>query len=272
MPKLPALRLLKGHTIHQRTAPFKHRFKYSLTMIDIDIDRLDEASKQSVFFSIDRSNLFSFNRKDHGNRKDEALRPWAEQQFSEAGVVTTGCQIRLVTFARHVFYKFSPISLWLCFNSENQLSGILYEVNNTFGETHTYAATTPRSSRNRHIGDKVFHVSPFFDISGKYQFTLRVDDTQLSLIIATMHDGVQTHLATIKAKAKQATSSAFLWQAITRPFSSLAVSFAIHWQALKLWIKGAKYHSKPIQSETRITTVETEEVANQPTSIRETAA
>ena len=272
MSASPALRLLEGYTIHQRSAPFKHRFKYRLALIDIDIDRLDEAARQSAFFSVDQSNLFSFNRKDHGNRKPEALRQWAEQQFEQAGIDTKATTIRLVTFARHAFYKFSPISLWLCFKKENDLAGILYEVNNTFGETHTYAARTPEPDRNRHIGDKIFHVSPFFDISGKYQFTLRVDEAQLSLIVATMHGDVQTHIATIKTKAKPATSSAFLKLAITRPFSSLGVSIGIHWQALKLWFKGAKYHSKPKQSETRITIVETEEVAPKSTSIRETTA
>lgn len=272
MPAPPALRLLEGHTIHQRSTPFKHRFKYNLALIDIDIDRLDEAAAQSALFSVDKSNLFSFNRKDHGNRKPEALRHWAEQQFHLAGIQTANTTIRLITFARHAFYKFSPISLWLCFNSENQLSGILYEVNNTFGQTHTYAAATPRPDRNRHIGDKVFHVSPFFDISGKYQFTLRVDETQLSLIVATMHDNVQTHIATIKTKAKPATSKAFLRLAVTRPLSSLGVSIGIHWQALKLWLKGAKFHSKPNQSETRITIVETEEVVTETTATRETAA
>lgn len=271
MSVTPALRLLEGHTIHQRSAPFHHRFKYSLAMIDIDIDRLDEAAAQSALFNVEKSNLFSFNRSDHGRRKSEALRPWAEAQFAQAEVDATQCTIRLVTFPRHAFYKFSPISLWLCFDDGNQLLGILYEVNNTFGQTHTYAAATPVSGRNRHTGDKVFHVSPFFDISGKYQFTLRVDDAQLSLIVATMHDDTQTHVATIRAKAKAATSSAFLKLAITRPLSSLGVSIGIHWQALKLWLKGAKFHSKPIQPETRITIVETEEVATKSTPIEETA-
>ncbi len=248
------LRLWKGHTIHQRSVPFEHRFKYGLALIDVDIDRLGAANDQNALFSVNRSNLFSFNPGDHGDRSGGALRPWAESEFAKAGIDLNGGRIRLVTFPRHAFYKFAPISLWLGHTPDGQLEGILYEVNNTFGETHVYAAKTPDLSRNQHVTDKVFHVSPFFDVSGKYQFTLRSSETDLSLIVATLKNGAQTHMATIKAKAYPATAGAFAKLAVTKPVSSLAVSLAIHWQALKLWLKGAKYHSKPKQSSVRTTT------------------
>lgn len=253
MKERPALHLWRGHTIHQRSMPFLHRFKYGLALIDIDIDRLDEADGQCALFSVDRPNLFSFNRRDHGDGLDTSLRPWAEHQFSQAGIDLGGGDIRLITFARHAFYKFAPISLWLGHGKDGRLKGILYEVNNTFGETHVYVAATPGETRHQHTADKVFHVSPFFDISGTYKFTLRASETDLQLIVATHKDGAQSHMATIAAKAKPATSGNFLSLAVTKPLSSLAVSIGIHWQALKLWLKGAKYHSKPKQSSVRTT-------------------
>ncbi|NQY96176.1 MAG: DUF1365 domain-containing protein [Henriciella sp.] len=253
MKDTPALRLWRGHTVHQRSVPFEHRFKYGLALIDVDIDRLNEADQQSTVFSVDGSNLFSFNRKDHGARERAPLRPWAEQQFSNAGIDLKGGVIRLVTFPRHAFYKFAPISLWLGHGPDGALEGILYEVNNTFGETHVYVAETPDGSRHQHQTDKVFHVSPFFDVSGTYQFTLRWSDTDLRLIVATQKDGAQTHMATIAAKAQPATAASFTKLALTKPLSTLAVTLGIHWQALKLWIKGAKYHSKPKQSAVRTT-------------------
>ena len=233
--------------------PFMHRFKYGLALIDIDIDRLDKAGRQCALFSVDRTNLFSFNRRDHGERKDGALRPWAERRFAEADIDLRGGEIRLITFARHAFYKFAPISLWLGYGTDGALKGILYEVNNTFGESHVYVAATPGDARHEHAADKVFHVSPFFDISGTYKFTLRANETDLRLVVATEKDGAQAHMATISAKARPATAGSFLILAITKPLSSLTVSLGIHWQALKLWLKGAKYHSKPKQSSVRIT-------------------
>lgn len=253
MPETQALRLWRGHTVHQRSVPFTHRFKYGLALIDVDIDRLEAADAQSAAFRVDGGALFSFNQNDHGDREPNGLRPWADRQFSQAGIELEGGSIRLITFPRHVFYKFAPISLWLGHDPEGRLRGILYEVNNTFGESHIYAAKTPDGARHQHTTDKVFHVSPFFDVSGQYKFTLRWTDTDLSLIVASQKAGAQTHVATIQARSYQASTAAFLKLALTKPLSSLTVTLAIHWQALKLWLKGAKYHSKPKQSCVRTT-------------------
>lgn len=272
MPEQPALRLLKGHTVHQRSVPFTHRFKYGLGLIDIDIDRVDEADKVSPLFNVDATSLFSFNRRDHGARKSADLRPWAETEFNKAGIDVSDGMIRLVTFPRHAFYKFAPISLWLGHAADGSLKGILYEVNNTFGETHIYAAATPDATRHQHATDKVFHVSPFFDISGAYQFTLNWTDDVLNLVVATMKGDQQTHVATISAKAIPATSAGFVSLAVRKPLSSLGVTAAIHWQALKLWIKGAKYHSKPKQSSVRTTIAKPRSAAPETAPVGETIA
>ena len=270
MTEQPALQILKGHTVHQLSIPFVHRFKYGLALIDLDIDRLDEADAQTRSFSVDRPSLFAFNRKDHGTRRDEPLRAWAEGQFQSAGIELEGGAIRLVTFPRHAFYKFAPISLWLGHGPDGDLRGILYEVNNTFGESHTYVAATPETSRHQHGTDKVFHVSPFFDVSGTYEFTLKRNDEQLSLVVATKTESGQSHVATISAKTVPATSAAFIGIALTKPFSTLGVTMAIHWQALKLWLKGAKYHSKPKQSSVRTTIATSRSAARKTAPIPET--
>ncbi|MEO1552750.1 MAG: DUF1365 domain-containing protein [Pseudomonadota bacterium] len=270
MTEQPALRLLKGHTVHQRSVPFTHRFKYDLGLIDVDIDRLDAACKFSPLFNVDATSLFSFNRRDHGARETADLRPWAEAEFRRAGIDVSDGVIRLITFPRHAFYKFAPISLWLSLARDGTLIGILYEVNNTFGETHVYVAATPDGSRHQHATEKVFHVSPFFDISGAYQFTLKRTDKALNLVVASMKDGKQTHVATISAKAFPATSANFLSLAFSKPFSSLGVTAAIHWQAFKLWIKGAKYHSKPKQSSVRTTIATPRSAATKTAPVGET--
>lgn len=258
--------------MHQRSMPFVHRFKYGLALIDIDIDRLDQAGTISRLFGVDRPGLFGFRSRDHGARDGLSLRPWAESQFLEAGLSLEGGEIRLITFPRHAFYKFAPISLWLGHGPDGDLRGILYEVNNTFGESHIYAAATPGTGRHQHDADKAFHVSPFFDVSGAYQFTLTSTESGLNLVIATYRDGAQSHVATIAAKARLASSAAFAHLAITKPLSSLMVSMAIHWQALKLWIKGAKYHSKPKQSSVRTTIARSKKTATKTSSARETLA
>ena len=244
MTPQPALRLLKGRTDHVRFVPFGHRFGYRLFLIDIDIDRLDEAGRLSRLFSIERANLFSFRRRDHGARETADLRPWALARLAEGGIDPQGGAIRLVTFPRHLGYKFAPLSIWFAHDRTGDLCGLIYEVNNTFGETHSYVAPVS-GTVERHDATKALHVSPFFDVSGHYRFSLRRPGGDLGLVIDSFEAAERLHMATIKTRAAPASDAQFIQGALFRPISSLAVTFAIHWQAARLWMKGAKYKAKP---------------------------
>ena len=240
----PALKVFKGHTRHTRFVPFKQSFYYKLFLIDIDIDRLDEAGKTSTLFSVDKPGLFSFRRSDHGYRKDIPLRGWAEDMFATAGIALEAGCIRLVTLPRHLFYKFAPISIWFGYGQHGDLRGVIYEVNNTFDDTHAYVAPVS-DGVNKHEVDKQLYVSPFFDVTGQYLFTLRAPDERLSIVIDNLVDGQRTHMANIIAKAVPASSAEFLKAALLRPFSTLGVTVGIHFEALKLWLKKAGYRSRP---------------------------
>ena len=103
----PALSLWTGQTVHVRYHPFERRFAY-----DLVLDRLDEVAASSALFSVNAPGLFSFRSEDHGpKQKDAPLRPWAEAELAKAGVTLDSGAIRLVTFPRHLFYKFAPLSL-----------------------------------------------------------------------------------------------------------------------------------------------------------------
>lgn len=251
----PPLGLYLGQTRHARYVPFERAFTYRLFLIDLDIDRLDEANRMSPVFSIDKPNLFSFRRRDHGSREDVPLRPWAEARFAEAGIDLKGGHVRLVTLPRHLFYKFAPISLWFGYGSDG-LEGIIYEVNNTFGETHAYVARAGASPA-RHVASKQLYVSPFFDVTGTYRFTVRPLGTRLDLVVENMVDGVRTHMANIAARRADATTGAFLTAAFTRPILSHGVSVGIHWEALKLWLGGARYRPRPAPAAAPVTVAAT---------------
>ena len=249
----PALSLWRGQTVHARYTPFEQRFTYRLFLIDVDIDRLSDAAEQSVIFSVNRPGLFSFYTKDHGAKKKAVpLRDWAVAQFDKAKVSLDGGPIRLVTFPRHLFYKFAPLSLWYGYSPTGELRGIIYEVNNTFGDTHSYVAAA-RDGRNRHESDKNFHVSPFFDVTGKYRFTLRVPTDKLDVIVESLKDGARLHFANIKARRQKASTGAPLKTALTMQFSTLLVTAGIHWEAVKLWRRGAGYRSRPSPPSTEST-------------------
>lgn len=242
----PALKFWTGKTVHCRFTPFERRFEYGIFLIDVDIDLLAEAGQVSSLFAVGRPSLFSFRPEDNGPRsKETTLREWAETVFQTAGIDQTGGRIRLVTFPRHLFYRFAPLSLWYGYDSDERLQGVIYEVNNTFGERHCYVAPAGQS-RSQHEAEKSFHVSPFFDVSGKYRFVLQAPGDKLHVTVENWDEGDRTHMANIVARLTPATSATLLRHALTQPLSSIGVLFGIHWQALKIWLRGARYRRKPL--------------------------
>lgn len=239
-----ALNLHRGETVHRRFTPFSSSFRYRLALIDLDIDRLDEANLQTWLFSVERPAMFSFRRRDHAGFEKRALRPWAEATLLRAGVTPPTGSIRLITFPRHLFYKFAPISLWIAHDETGSPAAIIYEVRNTFGECHSYVAAL-EGSRSRHEAQKSFHVSPFFDVSGTYQFSLRITQNGLHLGVTTIAEGQPVHSASLSTNCAPASDKDLAAVAIGMPFSTIGVTMGIHWEALKLWIKGARYHPRP---------------------------
>lgn len=243
----PAAQLWFGKTVHQRETPFKRRFSHRIAMLEIDIDRMGEAEKLSGLFSVGRGNIVSFRASDYGPRAaGVSLRAWVEARFTEAGITLGGGSIRLLSFPRVLGYGFAPISLWQGFGPDGELRGVIYEVHNTFGETHCYvSALTPDDGKQ--LAEKEFFVSPFFDVSGQYRFGLRRSDAAISLTVENLAPDGRQHVATLAVEPRPLTSGQVLKWAATMPISGIGVVIAIHWQALLLWLKGAGYRDKPAQ-------------------------
>ena len=247
----PAIRLWLGRTVHRREAPFVRSFSHAIAMIDVDIDRLADADRSAKLFSVNGANAVAFREIDHGARRaDVPLRIWAEALYGEAGVFLDGGQIRLITFPRVLGHGFAPISIWLGHGPEDDLRGAIYEVNNTFGETHAYVSACTGVQQ---VSNKEFFVSPFFDVSGQYRFTLRPSRERLELVVENLGAAGRNHVASLVARPR-AMSDAVLGNWLIRmPLSGLGVVFAIHWQALFLWVRGARYHIRPKQRPDRTT-------------------
>lgn len=250
----PAAQLWFGRTVHRREKPFVRRFSHRIAMVDIDIDRLAEADALTGLFAVDRGAAISFRQVDHGARdRTLSLRAWAEAKFAEAGVALQGGEIRLIGFPRVLGVGFAPISLWLGHDPDGKLCGVIYEVHNTFGETHSYVcAFDPMHVRA--VATKDFFVSPFFDVDGGYRFTLRPPERgHMSLVVENMGADGRTHVAALTVKATALSSPAVLRWLVAMPISGLGVLFAIHWQAFRLLLRGAKYRVKPEQQLKRTT-------------------
>lgn len=229
-------------TTHVRHQPFERAFRYRLFQILFDIDALPALAQRLRLFSYNRPNLFAFFDRDHGVGDGSPLRPWVERMLAEVDVRLDGGPIRLLCFPRVAGYVFNPLSVFFGYGPDGALRGVVYEVDNTFGETHAYAAPM---AGGRHAADKRFHVSPFFDVAGRYQFRLRPPGERFSLSVRTLREGAPEHTATLFGRARPLSDARLLAAFAKVPFVTAQVIAAIHWEALWIWLKGARYRPKP---------------------------
>ena len=239
-------RLFLGNVMHHRLRPAVNAFVYPVFYIQLPLR--DLAAANCLFFSIDRSNLFSFQQKDHGPRDGSPLLPWITARLRERGLPDDG-EIILQTFPRLFGYVFNPVSFWFCHDREGALRAVLAEVRNTFGDHHNYlvahADQRPITAADTLTARKLFHVSPFFPVAGEYRFRFDLDPQRRRVMLDYWLDGERV-LATALQGAPQTLDVAAARRALLRqPLLTLAVVWRIHWQAVQLWLKRAVFHSRP---------------------------
>lgn len=258
----PSSALYRGRVRHQRLAPFDHGFTYRVYYALFDIDRLDEIASRLRLFSVDRWNLFSVARSDHGPANGDPLRPWADRIFGGAGVDLDGGPIMLLTHPRVLGYVFNPISIWYGYDRAGTLRGVLYEVRNTFGDRHTYVVPVDATGL-RHTTQKRLHVSPFNDMDDTYRFTVTEPGDHLALAIDEHNAEGRLFRAGLALSRIDLSDWNLARLFATHPLLTAKVISAIHWQALKLWLKGAKYQPVPEPPAHEFTIVSNEDIATE---------
>lgn len=252
----PAAALYPARVSHRRRVPPYYRFVYRVFYLLLDVDRIAEAARGLRLFSHNRFNLLAFHDTDHGNGERGGLRAWAERVLTEAGIALEGGRIRLLCLPRVLGFGFNPISLWYCEHRDGSLRAVIAEVRNTFGEKHAYLLASggaPMPYPLAQDKDKCFHVSPFFDLVGRYRFLLSEPGERLRLVIHESREGQPILDATLAAERRALSDSAVLGQVLRVPLMTLKVVGAIHWQALKIWLRGARFHRKPNPPQAEVT-------------------
>jgi DUF1365 family protein len=232
--------------MHQRLMPVRYRFTYRVFSLLLDLDRLDMSAGR--IFSVNRFNLVSFHERDHGPRDGTPLKPWIEGLLSAQGIDIAGGQVLLLCFPRVFGYGFNPLSIWYCHHRDGSLRAVLAEVNNTFGEHHFYLLSEggrPLSWPVEAAVDKVFHVSPLIGMDARYGFRIARPGGRLSVLIREYQDGRLMLVASQQGCGYALTGKRLLSALLRIPFMTLKVILAIHWQALKIWLKGAPFFPKP---------------------------
>ncbi|MBV9843007.1 MAG: DUF1365 domain-containing protein [Sphingomonadaceae bacterium] len=238
--------LYAGYVMHRRVRPRHHRLRYRLFMLLLDLDEVDGLDRSLRLFSRNRRNIFSFRDRDHADGGIEPLRAQVERMMRAAGVEPDGGAIRLLTMPRILGFAFNPLSVYFCHRRDDTLAAIVYEVNNTFGERHSYllpaaAATLPI----RHATRKTFHVSPFMAMDMAYAFRVTPPGGDLAIAITGSDRAGPLITAALRAERRPLDDRQLLRAFFAFPLLTFKVVAAILWEALKLWIKRVPVRDHP---------------------------
>lgn len=248
-PPRAAGTLYPGTVMHARLKPFGHRFTYRVFSLLVDIDRLDALDRMSPLLSVNRGNLAAFHEADHVERPGESLRAFVDRLLGEAGLAEPAARVLLLAYPRVLGYVFNPISVYFAYDRADRLLALVYAVRNTFGERHTYVAPLAEGELSaagvRQSRAKRFHVSPFIGMDARYDFRVLPPGRAVRLRINETEGG-EPLLAATFAGTGRALDTAGLAACLLRvPLLTWKVIVAIHWQALRLWWKGARFRKSP---------------------------
>jgi uncharacterized protein len=238
--------LYAGAVMHSRLRPTLHKFRYRAFWLLIDLDELSELSARLRLFSHNRFNLFALREEDHGDGSVTSLRAQAERQLAEVGIHIGGGAIRMLCMPRTLGYSFNPITVYFCYRAGGELAAIIYEVHNTFGERHAYvSAVTPKIAEIRQNCRKAFYVSPFMDMDLAYDFRLAEPADHVTVGINVSKRGQHILHARLSGKRRPLTDGELLKLFFSIPLLTAKVTLGIHWEALRLWLKGMRMRKRP---------------------------
>ena len=260
----PSSGLYSGRVMHQRLRPLRHRLSYRMFSLLLDVDQLPALARRLRLFSLNRFNLFSLHEHDYTDGAS-GLREGVERQLHLAGLAGGG-PICLLTMPRILGYAFNPLNVFFCYTPQGELDAVLYEVNNTFGQRHSYLIEVRAAGRSGGAIEqrcaKRLHVSPFLALDMHYRFRVTPPDAQggpLSIGIAAHDDQGPVLNARFDAKRRPLSDSALAATLVSHPLLTLKVMGAIHWQALRLFIKGLRPLPKPAPPVRPMTVIRTED-------------
>jgi uncharacterized protein len=254
-PPKAAATLYVGEVMHARLKPFRHRFAYKVFSLLIDIDRLGEAGRLTPLLAVNRPGFCSFRESDHVERKGESLRAYADRLLANVGLGCRASRILLLTCPRILGHVFNPISVYFAFDDHDQPVALVYDVRNTFGQRHAYVAPVASGEVGpagiRQSRDKVLHVSPFIDMEARYHFRMLPPGKVVRMRIHETLAGEPLLAATFAGEARPLDTATLAGCLLKFPLLTWKIVAGIHWEALKLWLKGAKFHPSPAPTDAR---------------------
>lgn len=235
-----------GQVRHARYRPRTHRFAYRVFSALLNVDDVDAGHLHTRLMSVDRFNLFSIRRRDHGAKDGSKLRPFIEKLLNEAHIGRPE-RIEILCYPRMFGFAFNPLTVYYC-HDKSGISAMVYEVRNTFGDDHIYVVPLAGKKRDKlhlHCRDKLMHVSPFISMQATYHFSADMPGEALRLVIRETQDNAPLLVASFVGTRQGLTDGVLIKAFLKHPLMTVKVLVAIHFEAAKLFMKGVPFFKRP---------------------------
>ena len=231
--------LLIANVSHARQRPKRNAFSYHVYYLSFALSQMSQLANR--FLSLNKFGLFSYCEKDHPVDIQKVLKEW--------DVAQADGEVVLVTMPRVLGHVFNPVSFWFCLDKEGALRAVLSEVRNTFGDSHNYISfhddRRPIGQDDLLVAQKIFHVSPFMEIKGHYQFRFIYRPEKIGVWIDYYDEEGLLLTTSLVGKRSTLSAGSLLLSFFRYPLVTLKVVGLIHFQAVRLWLHGNKYIPRP---------------------------
>jgi DUF1365 family protein len=239
--------VLEGRVRHRRLQPFGYALDHAVWYAALDLAELDAIDRGLRLVSRNRRNVLTFRDDDHLPAPATDLAHDIRVHLAGEGIDVAGWRITLVTNLRVLGYVFNPASFFLCRDAAGDLRTVVVEVHNTHGERHLYtlhATDDPGATPNRLGGGmaKAFYVSPFLEMDGRYAVQVRDEADGLTIAINERHGDRPMLTTSLVLRRRPLTDRTLLAMLVRHPLVPQRTIGLIHWHALRLWLRGARFH------------------------------
>lgn len=244
---------IAGHTYHGRKGDLANAFRYSVDYVLLDAEA--KGQKLPWLFARNGRGVTSLHDTDHGGAPKQGRgAAWVREVLAANDLECSG-KIELLAQPRMFGHVFNPVSFWLCYGAHGDLCVVIAEVTNTYGDRHSYLChhpdLRPILPTDRLTARKLMHVSPFQPVEGGYTFRFDISEKRIGIWIDYTNQAGGL-IATLTGPRAPLSNRAILASCVRRPFGARRVLALIHWQALKLWLKGAMFRNRPAPPETEV--------------------
>jgi len=242
--------LYECSVMHRRLWPKRNEFVYRIFLCFLDLGELDDIARRIPFFSHNRRNAYAFLDSDHFRIDATRDAAWNASEFFRCNGAPSPARLAVLTLPRFMGYIFNPISLWFGWDADGNPLGAIAEVGNTFRELKPYFLPPQEGGASFHLrAPKHYYVSPFSDLDLDFDFRVEMPGDRLRVHIDDYRGEERILLSTLTGKKWPLTATTLAWLTLKFPFVTLKVISLIHWQALRLWMKGIPFHRKEASPE-----------------------